>query len=176
MRICLLTYRGNPTCGGQGVYIKSLSRALKELGHEVDILSGPPYPELNEGIVLHKIPSLDLYNPDHLFKVANIRDLSSPLNLFEFLSMCSGGFPEPFTFGFRAYRYLHRSRNGYDIVHDNQSLSYGLLGIAAARYPTVALNHAILRIGMSALHDEEDVALFVQVLREIYQREVKNHG
>ena len=61
LRICLLTYRGNPTCGGQGVYIKYLSRALKELGHEVDVLSGPPYPELAEGIGLHELPGLDLY-------------------------------------------------------------------------------------------------------------------
>ena len=29
----------------------------------------------------------------------------------------------------------------YDIVHDNQSLSYGLLGIAGAGYPTVATIH-----------------------------------
>ena len=45
-----------------------------------------------------------------------------------------------------------------------------------ARYPTVALNHAILRIGMSALHNNEDVTLFVRSLQEIYQKEVKNHG
>lgn len=141
LRICLLTYRGNPTCGGQGVYIKYLSRALKELGHEVDVLSGPPYPELEEGINLHKIPGLDLYNPDHLFKVREVRELSSPLNQFEFLSMCSGGFPEPFTFGFRARRHLSEGQNGYHIVHDNQSLSYGLLGIARSGYPTVATIH-----------------------------------
>jgi len=141
LRICLLTYRGNPTCGGQGVYIKYLSRALKQLDHEVDVLSGPPYPELDEGITLHKIPSLDLYNPDHLFKIQKFRDLSSPVNQFEFLSMCSGGFPEPLTFGFRARRYLMRGRNGYDVIHDNQSLSYGLLGIAAKGYPTVATIH-----------------------------------
>jgi len=136
-----MTYRGNPTCGGQGVYVKYLSRALKELGHKVDVLSGPPYPEIDEGIVLHKIPGLDLYNPEHLFKVTNIRDLSSLLNQFEFLSMCSGGFPEPFTFGFRARRHLRRGRNGYDIIHDNQSLSYGLLSIAASGYPTVVTIH-----------------------------------
>ncbi len=141
LRICLLTYRGNPTCGGQGVYIKYLSRALKELGHEVDVLSGPPYPELDEGIPLHRLPGLDLYNPEHLFKVRDIRDLASPLNQFEFLSMCSGGFPEPFTFGLRARRYLARGRNGYDVVHDNQGLSYGLLAIAAKGYPTVATIH-----------------------------------
>jgi glycosyltransferase involved in cell wall biosynthesis len=141
LRICLLTYRGNPTCGGQGVYIKYLSRALRDLGHEVDVLSGPPYPELAEGISLHKLPGLDLYNPDHLFKVRKVRDLASPLNQFEFLSMCSGGFPEPFTFGIRARRYLLQGRNGYDVVHDNQSLSYGLLAIAARGYPTVATIH-----------------------------------
>ena len=55
--------------------------------------------------------------------------------------MCSGGFPEPFTFGFRAHRHLCRGRNGYDIIHDNQSLSYGLLGIAGSGYPTVATIH-----------------------------------
>jgi len=141
LRICLLTYRGNPTCGGQGVYIKYLSRALRELGHEVDVLSGPPYPDLDEGITLHKLPGLDLYNPDHLFKIQDIRDLSSLVNQFEFLSMCSGGFPEPFTFGLRARRYLARGQNGYDVVHDNQSLSYGLLAIAAKGYPTVATIH-----------------------------------
>ena len=141
LRICLMTYRGNPTCGGQGVYIKYLSRALKELGHEVDVLSGPPYPELGDGISLHKIPGLDLYNPDHLFKVQKIRELFSPVNQFEFLSMCSGGFPEPFTFGFRAHRHLRKCLTKYDIVHDNQSLSYGLLDIAGSGYPTVATIH-----------------------------------
>lgn len=141
LRIGLLTYRGNPTCGGQGVYVKYLSRSLRELGHEVDVLSGPPYPELDDGILLHKIPSLDLYNPDHLFKVKNIRDLSSPINQFEFISMCCGGFPEPFTFGYRVRRFLRRSPNGYDVIHDNQSLSYGLLAIAGSGYPTVATIH-----------------------------------
>jgi glycosyltransferase involved in cell wall biosynthesis len=145
-----MTYRGNPTCGGQGVYIQYLSRALKELGHEVEVLSGPPYPELDDGIVLHKIPGLDLYNPEHLFKVTNIRDLSSPINQFEFLSMCSGGFPEPFTFGFRARRHLLRGRNGYDIIHDNQSLSYGLLGIVRNGYPTVATIHHPITVDRDA--------------------------
>ena len=45
-----------------------------------------------------------------------------------------------------------------------------------ARYPTVALHHAILRIGMTALHEEKDVALFVRSLRDIFKEEVNNHG
>lgn len=141
LKICLLTYRGNPTCGGQGIYIKYLSEALRNLGHQVDVLSGPPYPALTEGIGLHKLPSLDLYNPDHLFKVTNIRELASFVNQCEFISMCAGGFPEPFTFGIRAGRYLRKCNIKYDIVHDNQSLSYGLLGIAAMGYPTVSTIH-----------------------------------
>jgi len=141
LKICLLTYRGNPTCGGQGIYIKYLSEALRNLGHQVDVLSGPPYPALTDGIGLHKLPSLDLYNPDHLFKVTNIRELASFVNQCEFISMCAGGFPEPFTFGIRAGRYLRKCNIKYDIVHDNQSLSYGLLGIAAMGYPTVSTIH-----------------------------------
>lgn len=141
LRICLLTYRGNPTCGGQGVYIKYLSRALKELGHEVDVLSGPPYPQLPDGVPLFRLPGLDLYNPDHLFKVEKLRDLASPLNQFEFISMCTGGFPEPFTFGVRASRHLRMLRKRYDVVHDNQSLSYGLLDMVRSGYPTVATIH-----------------------------------
>ena len=150
LRICLMTYRGNPTCGGQGVYVQYLSRALKELGHEVDVLSGPPYPELAEGISLHKIPGLDLYNPEHLFKVRKFRELSSLVNQFEFLSMCSGGFPEPFTFGIRAHRHLRKRQIKYDIVHDNQSLSYGLLGIVRSGYPTVATIHHPITVDRDA--------------------------
>ncbi|MBN1613374.1 MAG: glycosyltransferase family 1 protein, partial [Deltaproteobacteria bacterium] len=85
LRVCILTYRGNPTCGGQGVYVKYLSRAIKELGHHVEVISGPPYPELVPGIPLHKIPNLDLYNNEHLFRPARLRDLMLPINQIEFL-------------------------------------------------------------------------------------------
>ncbi len=141
MRICLLTYRGNPNSGGQGVYIKYLSKALRDLGHKIDVLSGPPYPELPEGVRLHKIPGLDLYNPEHLFKPGNFRELTSLLNMFEFVSMSTGGFPEPLTFGVRARRYLSKQQDKYDIVHDNQGLSYGLLRIAKKGFPVVATVH-----------------------------------
>jgi len=141
LNICLLTYRGNPASGGQGVYVKYLSKALRELGHRVDVLSGPPYPLLDQGIRLHKLPSLDLYNPDHLFKPKERRSLLSPINAFEFLSMCLGGFPEPLTFGLRAYRHFRRRRPCYDIVHDNQCLSYGLWGLKKMGFPVVATVH-----------------------------------
>jgi glycosyltransferase involved in cell wall biosynthesis len=141
LHICLLSYRGNPASGGQGVYIKYLSRALRDLGHHVDVIAGPPYPELTEDIAFHALPGLDLYNPNHLFRVQEYRDLLKPLNQLEFLSMCSGGFPEPFTFGRRVYSHFRKKMPRYDIVHDNQCLAYGLLRLPGMGFPMVATIH-----------------------------------
>lgn len=141
MNICLLTYRGNPTCGGQGVYIKHLSKALADEGHRVDVISGPPYPHLDENVRLIKMPSLDLYHPDHLFRPEKVRDLLNPINLYEFFNVCTGSFPEPFTFGERVYSYLKKHKNEYDIVHDNQCLSYGIGRLARKVMPTIVTIH-----------------------------------
>jgi glycosyltransferase involved in cell wall biosynthesis len=141
LKICLLTYRGNPTCGGQGVYIKHLSKALVDEGHAVDVISGPPYPHLDPKVKLHELPSMDLYNPEHLFRPEKLSDLSSPLNMYEFLNVCTGSFPEPFTFGERVYSYLKKNRKNYDIVHDNQCLSYGIARLAQKVMPTIVTIH-----------------------------------
>ena len=62
MRIALLSYRSKTDCGGQGVYVRHLSRGLVELGHDVEVFSGPPYPEiLDPRVRLTEVPSLDLY-------------------------------------------------------------------------------------------------------------------
>jgi glycosyltransferase involved in cell wall biosynthesis len=150
LKICLLTYRGNPTSGGQGVYIKYLSRALIDLGHQVDVVSGPPYPELAGGIGLHRLPGLDLYNPDHLFRPTRWRDLVSPVNQLEFLSMCLGGFPEPLTFGMRVHQYFCTAKPAYDVVHDNQCLAYGIAGLSRIGYPTVATIHHPITVDRDA--------------------------
>jgi glycosyltransferase involved in cell wall biosynthesis len=141
LRICLLTYRGNPNCGGQGVYIKHLSKALSDLGHQVDVVSGPPYPLLDSTVRLHKLPSLDLYNTEHPFRLPKVSKLTNPLNMYEFITMCAGRFPEPYTFGVRAYNYLQKHKEKYDIVHDNQCLSYGIGKIAEKVVPTIATIH-----------------------------------
>ena len=150
LKICLLTYRGNPTSGGQGVYIKYLSRALRDLGHQVDVISGPPYPELVAHVGLHKLPGLDLYNPDHLFRPARYRDLVSPVNQLEILSMSLGGFPEPLTFGMRVHKYFRSTKPVYDIVHDNQCLAYGILSLPRIGYPTVATIHHPITVDRDA--------------------------
>jgi glycosyltransferase involved in cell wall biosynthesis len=144
LKVCLLTYRGNPTCGGQGVYIKHLSKALADEGHQVDVISGPPYPHLDDNVRLIKMPSLDLYHPDHLFHPERISDLANPLNMYEYLNVCTGSFPEPFTFGERVYSYLKKRRKKYDIVHDNQCISYGIGRLAQKVMPTlVTIHHPI---------------------------------
>ncbi len=140
LRICLLSYRSNPHCGGQGGYVRNLSRALTSLGHRVDVLSGQPYPELSDGVNLIKIPSLDLYNADNLFRIPTAAELSDMTNLVEWLGTSTMGFPEPYTFGLRSWQYLKKRLDRYDIIHDNQSLSYGLWAVKR-KIPTIATIH-----------------------------------
>jgi glycosyltransferase involved in cell wall biosynthesis len=140
LKICLLSYRCNPHCGGQGVYLKNLSRALKDLGHRVDVVVGPPDAQIDADIPFYRIPSLDLYNPDDLFRTPSLKELRQPINLMEWIGVSTMGFPEPFTFGLRARRWLRKKRYRYDVVHDNQGLSYGLLTIKDW-LPTVATIH-----------------------------------
>jgi len=140
LRICLLSYRSNPHCGGQGVYLKNLSRALKDLGHQVEVISGPPDPQLDADIPLYQLPCLDLYNPQDPFRVPSIRELMHPVNLLEWIGVSTMGFPEPFTFGIRAYHFVKPRLHAYDIVHDNQSLSYGIWAMNK-KVPTIATIH-----------------------------------
>jgi glycosyltransferase involved in cell wall biosynthesis len=140
LRICILSYRSNPFCGGQGVYVKNLSCALSHLGHKVEIVSGPPGLFLDDGIPVHRVPTLDLYNPYDLFRTPSLKELSDPVNLMEWLSVSTMGFPEPFIFGLRAYNFLKTRRQCYDIIHDNQSLSYGVWAISRF-LPTIATIH-----------------------------------
>ncbi len=127
LKIALLGYRGNPYSGGQGVYLNYLSRALVDAGHAVDVISGPPYPELDPRVSLIRLPSLDLFAADNPVTALRAKHVTSATDLFEWFSMVTGGFSEPYTFGRRVLKYLKPRLSQYDIVHDNQSLSYGIL-------------------------------------------------
>jgi len=140
LRICLLSYRSNPHCGGQGVYLDHLSRSLLDLGHHVEVLSGPPDPQLDAAIAVHRVPSLDLYNPADPFRLPRLHELQRLPNLYEWVNVSTMGFPEPFLFGFQAFRFLQRNGHRYDVIHDNQSLSYGLWAVSR-RLPTLATIH-----------------------------------
>jgi glycosyltransferase involved in cell wall biosynthesis len=141
LRIALVSYRSKPHCGGQGVYLRHLSRELAALGHRVEVFSGQPYPELEPGPVLHKIPSLDLYREPDPFRNPRPSEFRDWIDVAEYLMMRSGSFPEPFTFSLRARRVLAARRADFDLVHDNQVLGYGLLGLPRAGLPLVTSIH-----------------------------------
>lgn len=141
MRIALLSYRSKPHCGGQGVYVRHLSRELTALGHVVEVFSGPPYPDLDPGVRLTRVPSLDLYREPDPFRVPRPREFRDLLDAEEFVTMCLGGFPEPRTFSVRVCRLLRERADEFDVVHDNQVLGSGLLGLEALGLPTVTTIH-----------------------------------
>ncbi|MFC7674703.1 glycosyltransferase family 4 protein [Mycolicibacterium sp. GCM10028919] len=147
MRIALLSYRSKTHCGGQGVYVRHLSRGLVELGHEVEVFSGPPYPGgLDPRVRLTEVPSLDLYREPDPFRIPRPSEIHDRIDLLELLSTWTAAFPEPKTFCLRMARILAERRDDFDVVHDNQSLGTALLDIADSGLPVVAtVHHPITR-------------------------------
>ncbi len=159
MRIALLAYRGTMTSGGQGIYVYHLSRELARRGHRIDCYVGPPYPDSmpwakvvpieNQqfwGRSFDRRPGAFLPRPDPL-------RILTPLNLFEFGVSRFGFLPEPFAFSLRAARaVIDRVRGGerYDLVHDVQSVSYGLMWLRALGLPVVTTIHHPLSVDRRA--------------------------
>ncbi|MEV0599507.1 glycosyltransferase family 4 protein [Streptomyces sp. NPDC050315] len=142
LRIALLTYKGNPFCGGQGVYVRHLSRELAGLGHSVEVIGAQPYPVLDGGVPLTELPSLDLYRQPDPFRTPKRGEYRDWIDALEVGAMWTGGFPEPLTFSLRARRHLAARRGDFDVVHDNQTLGYGLLGDLGAPLVTT-IHHPI---------------------------------
>lgn len=141
MRIAMLSYRSKQHCGGQGIYLRHLSRELTALGHHVEVLSGQPYPVLDEGVVLTKVPSLDLYREPDPFRVPKLREFRDLIDVEEFATMCVAGFPEPKTFSRRVSRILKERAGEFDIAHDNQVLGTGMLDIEGYGLPLITTLH-----------------------------------
>ncbi len=141
LRVALLSYRSKPHCGGQGIYLRHLSRELAALGHQVEVFSGQPYPELEPGPLLRELPSLDLYREPDPFRTPRPGEFRDWIDALEVGSMWTGAFPEPLTFSLRALRALRARRADFDVVHDNQVLAYGMLGIARLGLPLVTSIH-----------------------------------
>ena len=156
LRVALLSYRSKPHSGGQGVYVRHLSRELAALGHRVEVYSGQPYPELDPGPVLREVPSLDLYREPDPFRTPRRSELRDWTDVAETAMMWAGAFPEPLTFSFRALRALRLRPHAFDVVHDNQGLGYGMLGVASLGLPLVtSIHHPITvdrRIDLAASH------------------------
>ena len=136
LRIALLSYRSKPHSGGQGVYVRQLSRELAAAGHHVEVFSGQPYPELDDGPLLHRVPSLDLYRDDDPFRTPKYSEIRDWTDALETAMMWAGAFPEPLTFSIRALRALRNRPGDFDVVHDNQGLGYGMLGVPRLGVPS----------------------------------------
>lgn len=141
MKIAMLSYRSKPHCGGQGIYIRHLSRELTNLGHEVEVFSGQPYPDLEPGVRLTKVPSLDLYREPDPFRVPKLGEFRDLIDVEEFATMCVAGFPEPKTFSKRVSRILKERAGEFDIAHDNQVLGTGMLDIEGYGLPLITTLH-----------------------------------
>jgi glycosyltransferase involved in cell wall biosynthesis len=141
LRIALLSYRSKPHCGGQGVYVRHLSRELHALGHRVEVFSGQPYPDLDPGPLLREIPSLDLYRDGDPFRTPRWHEYRGWPDVLETVMMWGGAFPEPLTFSLRALRVLTARAADFDVVHDNQGLGYGMLGVRRLGLPLVTSIH-----------------------------------
>ena len=144
LRIAWLVYRGNPHCGGQGVYTRYVAREVAALGHHIEVLSGQPWPQMDDPEQLVEVPGLDLYRSPDPFRVPHVREFRDTIDMREFAIMCSAGFPEPWAFSQRARRLLKDRRDDFDIVHDNQCLGTGIVGMMKDGWPvTATLHHPI---------------------------------
>jgi glycosyltransferase involved in cell wall biosynthesis len=171
VRIALLTYRGNPYCGGQGIYAAYLAREWKRAGHDVHVISGPPLPWLEPEIRLHVIHNENLFgvkHPDWARREKPLR-LLKPIELWELGVSQIGVFPEMQSFGLRLllrWKELQQ-RHRFDVVFDNQCLAWGLLGIQATGIPVVSVIHHPLHIDREA-DFAVDPALVKKIRRTLY--------
>lgn len=129
LRIAMLAYRGKPHVGGQGVYVREMSKALVELGHTVEVFGGPPYPDLDEKVPLHKFPSLEIFNDHYPGRIPGFWEIKDYPDFIEICSYLTGNFSEPLSFSMRAFRALKERAGDFDLVIDNGSLAYGNLKI-----------------------------------------------
>lgn len=143
LRLAYLSYRSKPTVGGQGIYTRHLTKALADLGHSIEVFSGQPYPVLDERVGLTELPSLDIFNDHYPGRFPAYWEIKSKADILELATFSTGQFPEPLAFSYRALQTLKTRTADFDLVHDNQCLGYGILGIDKILPTLVTLHHPI---------------------------------
>lgn len=151
--MAFLVYRGNPRCGGQGVYTRHLSRELVRLGHSVEVFSGPPWPELDEGVGFTPVRGLDLYREPDPFRIPALSEFTSLADVVEFAVMMTAGFGEPRAYAMRVKKLLRERRGDFDIIHDNQCLGAGVLDLHRAGWPLLETLHHPITVDRSIALD-----------------------
>jgi len=170
VKIGLLSYRGNPYCGGQGIYLTYLANELVKLGHEVHVIVGPPFPLFLDGSVVHQVENLNFFGKkENFLPAAQPFRIFSPLHFYEFAASRFGVFPEIKAFSFRAFFKLRELVKSYrfDILHDNQCLGYGMLLWKTLGIPVVSTIHHPLSIDRATWF-ENPSSLQQKVKRVLY--------
>ncbi len=136
MKLAFIMYQGNMYSGGQGVYLHYITREMVRLGHEVHVISGRPYPRVAEGVVHHRLHTYSMWafldgRDQHAYDDQPYAFLH-PWNFYEFASTRASLGSLFFTFSVRAYKKLaeiEAESGPFDLVHDNQTLGYGVLAM-----------------------------------------------
>jgi glycosyltransferase involved in cell wall biosynthesis len=158
LRIAFLVYRGNPRCGGQGVYTRHLTRELVALGHSVEVFAGPPWPELDEGVGFTPVRSLDLYRDPDPFRMPAPSEFTSLADVAEFAVMLTAGFGEPLAYSMRIAKMLKARRGDFDIIHDDQCIGTGILRLHRQGWPILETLHHPITVDRSIALDHADTA------------------
>lgn len=167
MNICFLLHQGKMDSGGQGVYLYNVTKEIADLGHQVHIIAGPPYPQTAPGITMDRMETFSLFEvfgtlDFAFFHGRHPREFFRPLNLYEVASSRMGMFSVMSAFSMRAFDRLHtlqRERH-FDIVHDVQVLGYGTLLTKLCGLPVVANVHHPLAV------DRRNAVIQAQSTRE----------
>ena len=140
LKIALLSYRSNPHVGGQGIYLRHLSRELTALGHRVEVFSGQPYPELDPGVHLTKVPSMDLFAEPNPFRNPRPSEFRDRIDVEEWARMRTGAFPEPLTFARRVVKLLRARASEFEPEPEPEGL---LMKIGDEWVPTLAMDTTV---------------------------------
>ncbi len=161
--------------GGQGVYLHYITRELVALGHEVHVISGRPYPRLADGVVHHRLQTYSLWafldgRDEHAYNDAPQAFLH-PWNFYEFASTRVSLASLFFTFSVRAYKKLAEIEAAYgafDLVHDNQTLGYGILAMKRlmGKRVVASLHHPLAIDKANNLRESKTLAR--RISREIW--------
>ncbi|MEX2225906.1 MAG: glycosyltransferase family 4 protein [Dehalococcoidia bacterium] len=127
-------YYGSMESGGQGVWLANVTRELARRGHEVHAISGPPYPSLDPAVHHHRMHThsfqhMMLDRRAYFHDVPPLAHLH-PLNFYEFATSRFTFASLLAVFSVRALAKLaeiERKHGAFDVIHDNQTLSYGVL-------------------------------------------------
>lgn len=179
MKVLIVGYRGNPYCGGQGIYIYNLSKELAKLGAEVDVIVGPPYPDpLEEWATVYKIENLNIWSiKTKDIPYEKLKRIFSPWNFADYVLTRLHMFPEMETFSFRTFFALKKilKTKRYDIIHDIQSLGWATVPMKGYGIPIVTTVHHPLTkdreadlMGNRGLWDKTTTILFYPLVMQSF--------